>query len=373
MVEKIFMIYIFSFALSLIFCSLSENFFKKNKILFFIFASICILIPCLLAGFRDSSVGIDVSWYIVPNLEKAKNLSFNEFMGSLDTPEYLFYFIIYISSKFKNSIFVCLFIIELLIIVPIYISSFLNYKNLHPTVSLFGFYMLIYNFSFSLMRQFIAASFIVLAFSIYYYRKNRLLPTILCLLSIFFHISSIFVLIIIGSIFFLRKKQFLLIFFTLLLLLLIGNIKNVLYLLSNYVGMFERYYIAFLNREESGSLFTIEIVIFAAIIFVIYSFCKPKYLRKKEMYFFFYIFLFGFLLSLESVTSSYVIRLSYYFRFFGVLLFPIVFNNDIRISSNKMLLSRFLIVSLLLMYWLYFICYKNFYNTFPYVFGGIGI
>lgn len=361
------MVYFFVFASSLIFCLLAAICRKKIKLLFFVFSLISILIPAIFAGLRASSIGTDVEWYIIPNLAIAKNQSYVQFMSSLDTPEYLFYTIIYVSNFFSNPIFAALFLIEFLIISPIYISAFLNKKSIHPCFILFAFFMLIYNFSFSLMRQFLAASFILLGFSLFYYRRKKVAPFLLLISSILFHTSSLFIIGIVIIFYLFRNKTLFLIFISCFMLLCIASMGKILLLLSNFSDLFYRYYISYINREDESSFFTIEIIIFI-LIFLIYKFAfSDAKLRESRVFLYFSLFTFGVFLSLGSIFSSYVIRFSYYFRFFGIYALSASFNN-INISVEKRLLCRISIIILLVIYWFYFIPYKNFYDTFPYQF-----
>ena len=360
------MVYFLVFASSLIFCLLAGICRKKIKFLFFVFSLISVLIPAVFAGLRASSVGTDVEWYIIPNLALAKNQSYIQFMSSLVTPEYLFYTIIYISNFFSNPIFVSLFLIEFLIITPIYISAFLNNKNIHPCFILFAFFMLIYNFSFSLMRQFLAASFILLGFSLFYYRRKKVAPLLLLICSVLFHTSSLFIIGILIIFYLFRNRTLFLIFLSCFMLLCIASMEKILLLLSNFSDLFYRYYISYINREDESSFFTIEIIIFIVILLIFkFTFSNNK-LRESQVFLYFLLLTFGVLLSLGSIFSSYVIRFSYYFRFFGIYALSASFNNEI--SVEKKLFCRIGIIILLIIYWIYFIPYKNFYDTYPYQF-----
>ena len=360
------MIYLLIFSLSLISSALAINCYKKNKIIFLVFSCIAILLPSILAGLRDKSIGIDVEWYIIPSLNQVTKMSYYDFMASLSTPEYFFYTLIYLVQFLPNPLFWALFFVELLIVTPLYISAFMNRKNVHPTFVLFAFFMLIYNFSFSLMRQFIAASFIVLAISLFYYRKEKVLPLILLICSIFFHSSSVFIILITVLFYLFRRSSVFLFFLSVLMLISIANIGSILLLLSNFSNVFLRYYNSFMNRENESSFFTVEIANFIFLILIYRFLCNRSYLKANKMYLFHLLFLFGVFLSFGSIFSSYVIRFSYYFRFFGIFTLSLPLNKNIKATGDKKIFCRCGIILLLVIYWVYFVVYKNFYNTFPY-------
>ena len=65
------MIYVLMFVTSLFFLKIACIFRKNNKLLFLLFSIIGILLPCLLAAFRDLSIGTDIKVYIQPLFNSA--------------------------------------------------------------------------------------------------------------------------------------------------------------------------------------------------------------------------------------------------------------------------------------------------------------
>ena len=64
-------IYIICFIISCILIKVSDK-VKSNKIVYFIINTIALLIPCLLAAFRDTSIGTDVEVYVKQLFEKSE-------------------------------------------------------------------------------------------------------------------------------------------------------------------------------------------------------------------------------------------------------------------------------------------------------------
>ena len=123
------MIYICSFAITTGLIWLVEH-SKENKYNRIV-VIIALLIPCLLAAFRASSIGTDYEVYLKPIfLNALKSNSFIEYLNSrwysiwryiyVKDWEIGFTTIIYIVSKLTHSLQFCAFVVEAFIIFPTY-------------------------------------------------------------------------------------------------------------------------------------------------------------------------------------------------------------------------------------------------------------
>ena len=161
------MIYIAVFLVSCIFFWLSEKCksgFSKN-----FFAVIAILVPCILAGMRADTIGTDVKVYVEPLYNAAKqSTSFFSYMNQrwfyIWRYKYVYDFeigfilLVYLIEKIGGSIGLVLFFIHILVLSPIYLGLKRINKRYPIWLGMLVFYMLFYNTSLNMMRQWIAMS-----------------------------------------------------------------------------------------------------------------------------------------------------------------------------------------------------------------------
>ena len=199
-------IYIISFFISCILLQIASK-MKKNNILYYIINGIAILIPCILAGLRNTTIGTDVEVYVRQLFDSAK-ISDNYFeyqhcswwwiyrVKAVSDFEEAFTLVIFVVQKLTNNIQIVLFIIQLLIIFPIYcglkkVDCIKNKKYL----SMFVYYFSFFNIGLNTMRQYIAISIIFYGTSSLMYDK-KYLGTIKFFISLaiayYFHNSSVF-------------------------------------------------------------------------------------------------------------------------------------------------------------------------------------
>ena len=160
-------------------------------------ATVCaIVLPCFLASVRATSVGNDISVYVLPNYEIAQKMSasiqsFIEFQ-KVSNCELLFSLVVFLGAKI-GSLSLIFFLIELLIIAPVYYSLWLERDQLSLPAGLVVYYLLWYSFSLSGMRQSIAMSFILMAFVLWRQRKGKKKVLLSVAIASLFHISALLV------------------------------------------------------------------------------------------------------------------------------------------------------------------------------------
>ena len=178
----------------------------SNKIKFNLYKRIIIIIalllPCILAGVRSLVVGTDVNVYVTPMYINASNSnSFLDFLNSkiqltrsAKDFEIGFTTMIYIITHYFHDIHIILFVIELLIIFPLYFGI----KKIKPLENqmwyvMLVYYCLFYNQGLNAMRQFISISFCIYGIcSILAKERNAIIKYIFSLIIAFsFHKSSI--------------------------------------------------------------------------------------------------------------------------------------------------------------------------------------
>lgn len=163
-----------------------------NVIMVIIFSAIAIAVPCILSALRDTSVGMDVIMYVTPNFElaqKNRDLSFFQYFDLVsEQVEIFFALLIYLCAKI-NSIGLLFFLIQFLVIAPMYFALFLLRNSNSISFSYFVYLFLFYNFSLSGMRQSIAMSFLILSFA-FFSKKKYISSLVSALLSAQFHNSA---------------------------------------------------------------------------------------------------------------------------------------------------------------------------------------
>lgn len=185
---------------------------KKNQRLFFVI--LALVLPCLLAGFRANHIGTDTEVYLMPTINAATSShSFSEYLGtswyriwrflSVKDFERGFTIVVYIITKLLGS-FWTKFILEMLIIAPIYLSI-KKYAKYPAWLGMMVFYLTTYNSTLNMIRQSVAVSFTLLGI-LYFLEKSKKGFITCFLVAISFHVSGI-VLALIATIFYFIKSN----------------------------------------------------------------------------------------------------------------------------------------------------------------------
>ena len=179
--------YIFLFiCVTIINIIIEKNFLKsKKKLLRNSFLIISIGLLCLVAGVRSVTVGTDVNVYV--------SRLFNIGINSSNIVDYLihsnsdllFAIVVYFGSMF-GSINFALFLIELIVVLPIYLYAYKEYRENKKsfTYLILIFLLTMYCISLNLMRQSIAMSICILSYHYFdnkMYKKSCILLFVACL------------------------------------------------------------------------------------------------------------------------------------------------------------------------------------------------
>ena len=372
------MIYLIVFLISTFLISLGLK--TKRSFLRRILVFSGILLPCLLAGFRNISVGTDTSGYVLNLYNIAfKTNSFSIFVNIANNIYYstdiLYLLITYVISKFNFSFQLLLFIYECLIIIPIYLA--LKRTATKPKDITFGmliFYFTFYNLSLNMIRQSIAISFVLLGFSYLNDKsklKNKLLCIIFILIAIGFHDTAIISLLIITIYFYfnnikIKAKQKTLIGMLLIALCIVALIlyKPLLLFIGNS-GIYSKA-LLYLNTFSNFDIDYLGTLLNLIIIFTL-ALNKKDYKNMNLNY------KFGLLLSILNLLISfmgtfitYVHRIAYY------LYYIIIVNYIAPLSSsgskkNYINVRTLLIISVFFVYWFIVIFLNNSNETLPYI------
>lgn len=169
--------YLLVFASSVVCFYLEELSLRKNgcrPLAACLFAA-GVLIPSLIAGLRGDNVGRDVLTYVVPNMDDAVVCSsMEEVCEAVEGAwEWAYVGLLYGLSRFFTDAGPLLFSFQLLTVGPIALAAFLMRRQLNPALAMAVYFFCYYNWSFNMMRQFVAVAFVLLGLVLFIRREGR--------------------------------------------------------------------------------------------------------------------------------------------------------------------------------------------------------
>lgn len=385
------MIYLLCFGISILFAFFAKK--SKNRALFFAFSLISILVPTILAGLRDYSVGIDVKNYIMfgdywQGASSAGSLweyIKNSFISGKIEP--LFSVLMGVIAKTTGNFRVFLIVVHLIIMTGMYIGAFRQREHADPVLVLSLFYLIFFHHSLNIMRQYMAMA-IIFAFLKDVELKRYIRFGIVVIIATLIHSTAI------------------LAFGTIALhLILYGNYKIggikigkrtygtlyspditarkrfIVYVMGSGVIVFlpvcrillnmgilgERYRYFLSGRGVSYALIvTILLVMELTVVFFF-----RKQMKKKSNYSDFFIMSSIAYLLLIQLTGSIVFgkRIAAYYAFHNLLTIGLLDKSFEDKSKKIKWLVRIGILVIALGYWYYFYVLRNASQTYPYVLG----
>ena len=313
------------------------------------FLGLTVMIPSLIASFRDTVIGRDVELYVVPiwqNSVMSKSfvdLISNDVYGT----EFIYLLLNYIVSRFSDSINVFLFFHQVVMMALIVATA---YKLRDKTKSGFVimFYLLyLYNESLSMMRQGLAICFSVFA-SVYLYENKLKKAYSLIVLSILSHNSAVIMFLLHPLKMFsnhLRRKLFLLISIIISFAFIIYKFYQTILLYTMSIGVASVKYSMYLD-QDGFTTHKIDLLFLASIILMLFLFILKN--NRDEVVFNQVIIFTVVALALTSLGGITEIanRIAYYFIAPLFFLLPMVSkskadNNRIIVFTLSILLIRF--------------------------------
>ena len=384
-------IYVICFILSCVLIRESKK-IKNNKIAYFLINTIALLIPCVLAALRDTSIGTDVEVYVKQLFEKSEiSKEFTSYLNSswwwiyrtkfVSDYEIGFTILVYVVQKITNNIHYVLFFIQLGISLPIYLGlrKIKKFEN-KMYLALFVFYFSLYNIGFNIMRQMMSVAIIFYGTCCLMYDSKGTVKFFFSLLIAYcFHNSAIFAI----SIFLIykllnskvEKKYFIkindrikislrsitLIIFLIVFILLISQLDL---LVRSVARLGFEDYSGYLDGEYSLELSKI----IRAIPIIILLICSGKYYMRNDenSYMLITLFIIAVGVSQFSSVTTYGERLSYVFQSFNIILVPFLCDAHPNKDINKLL--RIFIMCYYVIYWYYYFVIGGSGETVPYKF-----
>jgi len=335
------------------------------------------VIPCLMAGLRGSSIGTDTGRYLAPMYQIACDAdSFKDFLSGswfhiwqdlyVKDYEIGFSLLIYVITKLTGSLIAVQFVLQALIIIPVYLTIRRN-KQKQVWLCMLVYYAMLYNTSLNLMRQAIAMAFALLA--VQFFSENNFKYSMIVLFAgTLFHKSAILG-VFICAIFYLTQKKISLKFIKMdsrdfvIVAILVGgilvlfNMKLAIEILQYFgIGRYAGYIEGDITFMPNQVLIRMPIILLLAL--------NRKSLYKREKNFRFYLAMLCMELLCAQFTSvnAYSGRIALYFSQFHMLSFGAICTKGEYDKWNKMAVLGYLLV-----YWLFFFVFRMQDATVPYM------
>ena len=161
------MIYLACFAASGVFAYLANRTEKRRN--FILLSIISILLPVLLAGLRDYSIGIDVDNYLNKDYywlgtQQRAPWDYLRYYIGLGRGEMLFGTLLLLLSRITSDFRIFLFFSHTVIMTGVYIGAFRLRKQADPVLILMLFYLFFFNHSLNIIRQYMVMAVMFAAF-----------------------------------------------------------------------------------------------------------------------------------------------------------------------------------------------------------------
>ncbi len=171
-----------------------------------VLAAAAVLVPSILAGVRDDTVGRDVLEYAVRTFEYAMKAKSFAHMRELSIEPFGYVLTAYVTSRFFDNTGYFLFASQLLVVGPILLVAYKN-RSEHPMwLTMCSYMFLLYNNSFNVMKQSISAAFVLLCYC--YMKEKKFIKAAACFaVGMSFHFSAVIGLGFIMLSYFIKRKN----------------------------------------------------------------------------------------------------------------------------------------------------------------------
>ncbi len=322
--------YLIVFFLSILFTHLAQESDKYNKkLFFFVFSAFAILLPSLLAGFRDSGIGTDTEIYVDSVWRTVHRInSFDEFQKlyrqeKFDDVEYGYLLLNFIGSRFGSSVQIIYFLSNFIVVLLVYCMAYENRKRASMVLIMVIFLFAYYNLYLNLVRQSLA-----LAVGLYCFKYVEQRKWIKIIISFFiiksFHNTGVFFVLLWGTYFVSSSKYKLKPVVMILALFIVYGVFIyfdfiILYLVSS--GILAKKFLYYLSGEKIDyRLIFVYNLLLCIVIFIMYLY-NAKSKEKNELLSYSFVNFIGSILVLTAFISMWSYRVSFYFLFICNCLF----------------------------------------------------
>lgn len=361
------MIYLFTFLLSVFIFQITDFFWDKKRVIAVLLLLLGILIPSILAGCRDLSIGTDTSFYVLDYFRSAKysrNFLIYKDRVSSELGYLIFNYIITLLFQ-KMS--------WLLFFIQIFIMSFIAWavlnlkkRNVLPWAFLI-YFLLYYSNSLNMTRQTMAIAICLLSFSYLITGKIKK-SLVVAAFALFFHFTAFIFLAVFPLYYFCNKftKNFWVfqVLIGLVCVLAVLMLDNLIVLFIGSGMLAEKF-----DSYKSGGIFGSNIPmsdLFLCFVFLLLCLFFKKYTDytsdKKNL--FQTIFLISVILCFAAIQSTFAVRGMYYFSFQSILIIPYIMSDIQNKQLKNIMIATF--CACFILYWILTIPYANLGETYPY-------
>ncbi len=369
------MIYLVCFSVSVFFAHVAKKATNKKRFIFWSLASI--LVMAFLAGFRDITIGIDTenfynnTWTIANNSNRNFFDFFLLYFSRWNAKEYLYAILVGLVAKTTGSTIVVLFIFHFIIVGCVYIGAFRTKEHAHPELTLLLFYLLYYNHSLNIFRQYIAMA-ILFAFFADIEQGHHLRYFFGAILAFFFHNSGILGLVplfLYKMLYPRGKRQFLPIWrktVTASLLILFTITFGYFGKALLNLGIINAKYLYVFESESTHTYITARLFILTEAILLIFFIRSYRENNTFADYYLFCSFSFALLYQIAP-SMPYGKRIPAYFSLINLVSIGMLQKNAY-VKGNRVLFCVAIVI-VAFSYWLFIYVIHNGSQTMPYVFG----
>ena len=310
-------IYLFVFFISIISTVCAEHNLRLHRRgAFYFFSVIAILVPAMLAGFRDKGIGTDTLYYVDNVWHDAQYIhSWKDFIKSylwynVNDIEFVYLLLNYLTSFIGTQVNWIYFTTNLIVVGLVYGLAYDNRKQTSMWLIMTLFFFLFYNTTLNMVRQSIALA--MCAYSYKYLEQKKWLPLLIWLILIIYtHNTGFFYLavVVVRFIFQIPNKllsRFLQASYLLSITILLVFLDDIL-ALSIAWGMLPERYIAYSTLENNNGTMIIKSLLITHVIFYLTLIISKNEYKKTsliidELSCYSYLKLTGIILFLSSLT-----------------------------------------------------------------------
>lgn len=344
-----------------------------RKILYYVIVGVALLIPSILAGVRDFSIGTDVlvygnAWF--QNAVQTVNFEIYSKWATGSSIGYLYAIINFVVSRFTKDPHILYFYISLLENICAYWAIRRQRDWLSTPYAMLAYFLLFYNYNLNILRQGLATVVILWGFK--YVREQKLIKYILTVWVAYgFHNTAYFGIVIylvywIATNKISKKLKYLLVIG---FILGIASFKNIMgWLLAN--GLLSDRYAMYIDGSSVRGGFFGQLLLSLPIL--LFSLVVILNKESSKLNGIFYLIILGSMMSVLNLNAVFLNRLTQYINFMYVIFWPILIQNgNVRFIGYNIESSRKIIYGIvtcyLLVYWYIVYVYMKAGQTVPYI------
>lgn len=361
------LVYIICFVITIFLTFCAEKCFKgKKKYLGIIFSIFVILVPSIVAGLRDYSVGTDVQVYVIRTFNLATNSSsLANFLDqyNVDIGYTIFNYIVALFTKNPQWI---LFMTQAVICSLVYILAYKERNNISMTMFMMIYLLTMFNQSLNIARQSMAIAFTI--FSYKYLKERKIVKYSICMvLATCFHSTAIlalpmyFINILVNS----KAKKRYQVLIILLLVLVIAFFEDVLRFVIYDLHLLSERYLYYLGDSSDSQISMFQVVY--RIVLIVIVVMNKKRIDEKTYNLVFTLLIINLLTYILNSVTMYAGRISYYYGEIAILISISAISNNWKKRENKnffnILMTIFFVTNFIVQYII-----GNSGETYPYKF-----